>query len=76
MVSKEIFFRYNLCITEIMQQVELRRKINEQALSGTPVHKADTRFSPSVSLQTLSGNKGDKLRSSGSDNHYDTHHRS
>lgn len=43
----------NLCITEIMQQVELRRKINEQALSGTPVHKADTSCAPSVSLQTL-----------------------
>lgn len=37
---------FNLCIAEIMQQVELSGKINEQALSGTPVHKADTSCAP------------------------------
>lgn len=46
----------NLCNTEIMQ-VELSRKINEQALWGKPVHKADTSCAPSVSSQILEGIK-------------------
>lgn len=51
--DKKLLVFGNLCFAEIMLLVVLARKINEQALSGKPAHKADTRFSPSGSLQTL-----------------------